>query len=149
MPQHKKNKPVPQYRWAVILVGIGFIALVMLLFMTYSPVGIFSEPGSASTVGDFVLICIALCPMLICGFVLYALLVVTIYGINIVERSSRTQLQKAKRATRTVADKTGTVADNLSERSISIGSRLAWLDRVFKRHEDGDSTAAEEVESHE
>ena len=149
MPQDKKNKPVPQYRWAVILAGIGFVALVMLLFMTYSPIGIFSEPGSASSVGDFVLICIALCPMLICGFALYALLVVTIYGINIVERSSRTQLQKAKRATRNVADKTNTVTNNLNERSIGIGTRLAWLDRVFKRQEDGDSTATEEKESHE
>ena len=78
--------------------------------------------------------------MLICGFALYAILLAAIYGVNVVERSSRRQLQKARRATRTVADKTNATADNINQRSINIGTKMAALDHVFTRAEEKEET---------
>jgi hypothetical protein len=141
MPQQKKTtKPATLPRWPVVLAGVGITALVLLLFLSPSPIGLFAQPGSSSSVSNIFLICLVLCPMLICGFALYAILLAAIYGVNVVERSSRRQLQKARRATRTVADKTNATADNINQRSINIGTKMAALDHVFTRAEEKEET---------
>ncbi|MFW5691368.1 MAG: hypothetical protein ACOCXZ_02595 [Chloroflexota bacterium] len=131
-PPRRTQKPVRFSRVVLplVLIAAGLLALLLLLVLSFSPTGL-QEPGQVSIISNLFLICLALCPVMLCLFPLYVILMVGVYGINRAERGGRHSLRRARRVSRRAADATASVSDRLSQRSIDIGTRLAYLDRAF------------------
>lgn len=118
-----------RYTLAILFVGVGFAALIAIPALLRSS-------GQTRIIGDVALICFALLPMLVCGFALYAVLLAAIYGINMVERGGRGHLRGVRRRTYRVSQQASETGQQISQRSIEIGTRLSSLDHVFERSDE-------------
>jgi hypothetical protein len=128
------RKPFWRIAWPVVLAGVlivGGVSLFGLLSL--------EEPGQVSIVGDILIICFALCPLALCGFVLYMVLAVAAFGIGRVERGTRKQLRKAQRATSQFAQTAQEKSHDLNKKSIDLGSRFAGFDHVFDTQKESDT----------
>lgn len=118
-----------RYMLAIALVGAGFAALIAIPALLRSP-------AQTRIIGDVALICFGLLPLLICGFAFYAVLMAAIFGINTLERGGRGGLRGVRRRTYRLSQQADETGEQISRRSIDIGSRLSSLDRIFERSDE-------------
>jgi uncharacterized membrane protein len=132
-PKAAPEMPAPSPFWKVIapvvLAGLVIVAAVVGMILIMAGNG--TEQAQLSIIGDVMLICFGLCPLLLCSTVFYAIIVASIYGVNRLHRTTKKTLQRAETATGTLADKTAQAADTLSRKSISISAGTAFLDRML------------------
>jgi membrane protein implicated in regulation of membrane protease activity len=136
-PKAAPEMPAPSQFWKVaapvVLAGVLIIGAVIGMVLAMAENG--TEQAQVSIVGDVMLICFGLCPLLLCSTLFYAIVVASIYGVNRLHRVTRQSLHRAETATGTLADKTASVADNLNRKSISISAGTAFLDHMLDQPE--------------
>jgi hypothetical protein len=124
----------------LVLTGGGLLLLVLLLVVSFSPIAL-GRPDRVSIIGDVVLICLGLIPVMICLFPLYLLLMAGIYWTNRLEQGGRAGLQKAHDATQRMAQTTNERTTALNQRSINWATRFSHLGTFFyKSRTEGEKT---------
>lgn len=116
----------------VVLAGIAILAVVLLLVLSFSPFSL-SHPGQVSIISDLILILLALCPLVLCLLPLYLLLMAGIYYTNVGTRTGREGLRTAGENLSKVYDRVEETEKRFASKTIGIGSRLAFLSRIFDR----------------
>ncbi len=124
-----------QYRQYVL----GMAVLGVLMLMGVVAMAWVRAPEQTNIISNVILICLGVLPMMLCSFILYAVLVAAIFGINTVERSGRRGLQGVSKQTRKVAEQAARTGHKMSRHSIDIGTRLSGLDHVFNHSDDEDT----------
>jgi hypothetical protein len=130
--QTPNKRPDRMMQWIMLITfAVGLLIPIFVLFLTIPGLPLYlGDKGRVSILADVLLICFALCPMILCLFPIYLLLMVSIYGLELVYRMTSKPLGRAREITQTVADKTAESADNISRKSIEISARFAFFDRL-------------------
>lgn len=133
-----EDRPVrfSQVMRPVGLVGLMLLAALLLLVLSFSPIGL-KQPGQVSIIANVLLICFTLLPLLICNFVLYMVLMMVIYGVNVLERSGRNGLRSVQQRTDSMAQRASEATQKIGQRSVGLGSRLAYLGTFFDQKSPG------------
>ena len=136
-PKAAPEMPTPSAFWKVVapvvLAGVVIIGMVVGMVLKMAENG--TEQAQVSIVGDVMLICFGLCPLLLCSTLFYAIIVAAIYGVNWLHRTTKRTMQRAETATGSLADKTAVAADQLNRKSIGISAGSAFLDRMLDQPE--------------
>ncbi len=98
-----------------------------------------------SIMADFALMCFGLVPMMICCGIIYFALFAGIYLMNSAQRKSANGLRKVQGLSRDMVDKTGEYGDKISQQSIKLNSRFAFLQPILgifdpPKEKDGETT---------
>ena len=126
----------------VMLLVVLMAVFIAALVLPGSPIQL-NGAGEFSIVANFVLVCFALLPTVLCLFIVYAMLVATVWFMNVSHNWSAKQLRQVQQVTRTTADKTAEYSDKLNKQSIEVNSRLAFLEpllRLFDKPEKPDES---------
>lgn len=126
----------------VVLAGILIAAAAIVMTVLLSANG--AEPERVSIIGDLLLICFGLCPLVLCSGIIYALLVASIYGVNRMHMRTERTLRRARTMTRALADKTATMSDTIGQKSIDASAQFAILDQWLDNPVSGTSETEEE-----
>jgi hypothetical protein len=110
---------LPMLGGGLLLVGLLVAALLLPL------------RSQVSLVADLLLTIFVLCPMVLCLFPVYIVLMVLAFGMNKLHDAGARQLERAEKLSHSVATKTITAADSLSRKSIIINSAFAPLNRIW------------------
>jgi hypothetical protein len=105
-----------------LLIMAGVVAVVALL------VADGDGPEQVSIASNVMLICFVLCPMLLCSTGFYVVLVLVSYSLKKLNRGTQQALIQAEGKTRKLVDKTQAAADSVSQKTIAVSARLAYLD---------------------
>ncbi len=127
----KQGKPEFSRRrlWMIALpVLLAFIIIMAFVVGVVVP----RSSPQISILADLILICFTLLPVVICLSPLYLILMAGAFGMNSVIDKTEKLLVRGKTASQTARNRTITAADQLNRRSIGIGTRLAFLDRIFE-----------------
>lgn len=133
--QHRR-----QMRRAVLLPMV-IIALVNLLFILALIIPgstvYMSKPSQFAIVSDVVLVCIALCPLVLCTFPLCVILMAGVFGMGKAHSGSSRGLRTVQVKSQAFSQRVAKVADSFNRKSIDFNVRFAFLDRlfsIFNRH---------------
>ncbi len=121
-------------RWLVLPavgIGLGFIVLVLALVLPFSPIWLRQE-AQVSIIANWMMTCCVLLPIMLCGFLVYVVLMASTFGMNMVHRMTAGGMRKVQTTSRTIADKTASAADNINRKSIGFNTRFAFLDSLLK-----------------
>lgn len=140
-PQHKDGRTLHQRetRWQIILPFIGGVLVVAAVF---GSMAFMNDPFAmqrVSVVANCLVSALILCPMVICMFPVYLLMVVMIYGLNKLHHGTEAPLQRLENMTENLAQRVTTVTQNVNQRVVNANVRLAplmqWLS-IFNSQED-------------
>jgi hypothetical protein len=136
-PRSKNPPPAPPRDRAtritlllLLLVGVGVIVLALALSLPGSPLFIGGE-GQVYILGNFLLICFALCPLILCLFPLYLLLMLSIFGVNRLHGKTAHGMERARAAAHDLAERAADATEAVSRRSIALNARLTFFTRLI------------------
>ncbi|MBC7869605.1 MAG: hypothetical protein H7Y09_02095 [Chitinophagaceae bacterium] len=138
-PEIKKLDSIKHHRrqtlrWLVLPavgIGAGFILLVLALVLPFSPIRL-RQDAQVSIIANWMMMCCVLLPIMLCGFLVYVVLMAATFGMNWVHGMTAGGMRKVQTTSRTIADKTASAADNLNRKSIGFNTRFAFLDSLLK-----------------
>jgi len=110
----------------VILAGMSILLVVAGVLRAVSTNAAGSE--QLSIIGNVMLTCFVLCPLVLCTTIVYLLLLAVILGLNKVNGTAQKSCQLVGQQTRKLADQTDAVADTLNRKSIDFSARFAFLE---------------------
>lgn len=115
-----------QTRLGIYLPFAGGILLLVLLMV------IAANQGGAriAVIGDIMLTLFLLCPLVICMFPIYLLVVFVVVGMNRAHDKTAQVLTRAEDLTVKLRDRTYSVTDRAARASINLNSRFAFIDRL-------------------
>jgi hypothetical protein len=114
--------------FAPTAVGVLLVVILLLLLVPRSP-------AEVSIVGDIMMICFVICPILLCLLPLYIILAVGIFYINKLNNYTGSKLGAVTRATQRFKDTTKRVTEDLGRRTIGWRSRFAIMEDIIKEDE--------------
>jgi hypothetical protein len=157
-PRSQNPPPAPPRDRAIritllllVVVGIGVIVLALALSLPGSPLFIGGE-GQVYILGNFLLICFALCPLVLCLFPLYLLLMLSIFGVNRLHGKTAQGMERARTAAHHLADHAANATEAVNRRSIALNTRLTFFTRLinlFDRSAVGESKRGKESDESE
>lgn len=123
----------------IILPFMGGVAVLAAVFgiaaMMRDPLAM----QRVSVIADCMFSALMLCPMVICMFPLYLLMVVAIYGLNKLHQGTESPLQRLENLTETIMQRVDGFTQNVNQRVVNANVRLAplmhWLS-FFNTQED-------------
>lgn len=114
-----------------VLIVILFIVLVVSALSSISAADANGVAPQLSIIADVVVICTVFLPLIICLAIPYMLIMLAIFGVSRLHYLTERGLDTGLNLTRRAADVTNKTADELSQRSIAISTRFAFLDRII------------------
>lgn len=126
-------------RFSVIILPVTLTAIAIPIILILLAIG--SSPFSIgrdgiSIISGLLTVCCFLVPLLFCFAPLYILLMAAIYGVNRLENSTESQLERVHNLTTNMAEKTASIGENIAKKSIGISSRFAYFNRLFNAFEE-------------
>ena len=110
----------------IMVVGLVLVAIPgWLLAMAWSDG---EAKAQLSIVGNLMLICFVICPMVLCFGGVYAVVLVVGYGVHKTHHFTQRTLQSAEQKTRQLADKTQEMAEIMNQKSLGVGDRLSFME---------------------
>jgi len=122
-------------RYAMRAPFIGGVLIVALLLLLLIP----RTPAQISIVGDCMMICFVLLPLLICLLPVYIVLAVSVFYTGKLNTYTGNKLHVITTATRRAADTAAQYGDRLSERSIGLRARFAILNEIINTRPEGEN----------
>lgn len=119
------------------------LLIVALLFVAVSPVALAEPNDQASIISTIMLFCVALCPMFLCLFVVYAGLIAALYYAGRANQGAASLLRKSHVISRDTTDRANEAADKANAWSIRLVTsfeRVSPLLRIFDRPKDDNNT---------
>lgn len=117
-----------QTRLAIYLPFAGGVLLLVILMVIAANQG----GDRIATIGNFMLTLFVLCPLVICMFPLYLLMVLMVVGMNRAHTKTAGVLARAEDLTVKLRDRTYSLTDRAARTSINFNSRFAFLDKLSK-----------------
>lgn len=106
----------------LVIIVLLAVMLATLLPLKWSQIGI---------VSNVLVMCMALCPMVLCLFLVYVALVFAVVGMGKTHGASSRQLRRVQQMTRKMSARMASLGERLGKMSIGFSARLAFLDRLF------------------
>ena len=113
-------------RRLIMLPFLGGIALIVLLVAI---AGLLPDQRQTSLIADFFMI-LVLCPVVLCVFPIYLLMVIAIYGMGRLNQGITKPILRLERLTANVRGRTHNVAEQVGKASITLNARLASIDKT-------------------
>lgn len=138
-PEVKQLTSVKQHRRTVrrqmilpiIIVGVLILLFLIALVIPASPLYLAETEDQISIVSNLMISVFVLCPMVLCLWLFFVILVFMSVGLHKSQGFTAKQMRRVQLASRNLADKTATNADNVSKRSIGVTARFAFFNRIF------------------
>ncbi len=139
--RHETGKTIHQRetRWQIVVPFLGGVAVIGAVFGIAAMMNDPFAMQRVSIVADCMFSAMILCPMVICMFPVYLLMVVMMYGMNKLHQGTEAPLQRLETMTETMAQRVETVTKDVNQRVVNANVRLAQLLRwlsVFNPQED-------------
>lgn len=115
--------------WVYIIlpmVGGGLLLILLLALALILPLR-----SQVSLVADLMLIIFVLCPLAVCMFPFYMLMVALVYGMNVLHRRAENPLDHLENLSQTMADRVTNVTDSVNKQAINLASRFAFFDVLW------------------
>ncbi|MDX1995729.1 MAG: hypothetical protein SF029_25320 [bacterium] len=119
-----------------IFIAVLIIVFVLSLVIPGSPFRL-REQVQVNIIANWMLMCFVLCPVVLCLFPIYVILMASTFGLNWLHNVSARNLRRAQTASRTIADRTANVSEDFSRRSANFNVRFAFIDaliNIFDRY---------------
>jgi hypothetical protein len=117
--------------WLPFVIGV-VIVLMLVVFAVLTP--------RVSVVANCLLTVLILCPAVLCFLPIYFVLVFAVSGMNSAYNSAARPLRGLERLSVRVLNRTVSLSDSLSRRSINFNARLAplsnWMEHAFDERKD-------------
>lgn len=114
---------------AFVLAGVLIVLVVIALAIPGSPIHIGGD-GQVAVLRDFLLILLVFCPLIICLFPIYMLLMLAVFAMEKGHRAATKGLGHARRMSRDVSEKATATADEINRRSIELNAKLTFAERL-------------------
>ncbi len=110
---------------ALVILAIG----VALVVAAYPFEG--QQSQQISIIGNTMLMCFVLLPMILCGAIVFLLFAAAGLGIRSLHNSAEGGVQRVGELTSTAAERAASAAESVSRRSIAFNARFAYFERLF------------------
>jgi len=105
----------------------GLLLLLILMIIAASQGG-----ARIAIIGDFFLTLFVLCPVVVCMFPIYLLMVLMVFGMNTAHDKTAALLTRIEGVTIKLRDRTYSITDRAARASINVNSRFAFIDKLSK-----------------
>lgn len=128
----RSKRPVRIWRIyaPVLLAALVIVAIGVALLVAASPFEA-TQTQQISIIGNIMLMCFVLLPMLLCGAVVFLLIAAAVVGINMLHDSAEGGVQRVGELTTQAAERAASAAESVSQRSIDLNARFAYFERLF------------------
>lgn len=114
-------------RREIVLPFLGGLLLIIVLMVVAFAAGRTPVSGVANTM----LTILILCPMALCLFPIYLVLIVALVGMNRAHNSVAKPLRRLELLTISMRERSYAIADRMARQSINLNARFAPLDRLL------------------
>lgn len=114
----------------VLLAGLAIVALGVALVVAAWPYEA-TQTQQISIIGNTMLMCFVLLPMILCGAVVFLLFAGAALGIRSLHNSAEGGMQRVSDLTHTAAERAASAAESVSRRSIDFNARFAHFERLL------------------
>lgn len=108
------------------MLGGGLLLVILLALALLLPMR-----AQVSLVADFMLIIFVLCPLVICTFPLFLLMVVLVYGMHVLHRRAENPLDHLEAFSRTMTGRVSDITNKVNAQVIDLASRFAFFDVIW------------------
>ncbi|MEO8612642.1 MAG: hypothetical protein ABI690_32410 [Chloroflexota bacterium] len=123
----KANHNFETVRWIVLpMIGVAALVLIGTIIVLLLP-----ERLQVSTISDWLLSVLFLCPMVVCLFPICLLLILAIVGINRAHQAVSKPLQRVETLSATIRDRTVQTADMVNRQTVNASVKFAFIDRLL------------------
>lgn len=122
----------------------GLLILVMLLIIALP-----SDPSWRTRVGlitDFITLIMIYCPLFICGFLVYALIVIGVFYANRLHDGTQKPLERAESIAAAFTDRVERTTESINERVVSASSRFAGWTTFMDFFDQPNSTSSNDAQ---
>lgn len=120
---HRRETWLQIYLW--MGVGVAIIAVCLGLAM------ILPQPIQVETVSNFMVTVLVLCPMAICVFPLYIVMVLLVMGMGKLHGKTAHWMGTAERLSQTMSERVAENGLHISERVINLSARFAVIEQLL------------------
>jgi len=117
----------------------GLLILIMLLIIALP-----SDPDWRTRVGlvtDFMMLIMIYCPLFICGFLVYAIIIVGVYYANRLHDGTQKPLERAENIVAAFTNRVERTTESINSRVVSASSRFAGWTKFMDFFDKPDSTS--------
>lgn len=137
-PDVKQLESVKRHRRQTLLwlalpmlgVSVGLIVLVMALVVPGSPIQL-RQAAQVGIIADWMLIWFVLCPVVLCLFPIFVVLMAAFWGTSWVHHGTSRGLRRVQVGSRSIAEKAAAAAEKINRGSIGLNARFAFLDQLL------------------
>ena len=115
-----------QTRWAIYLPFAGGLVLLLILMIVAANQG----GARIGVISDFFLTLFILCPLVLCMFPIYLLMVLMVVGMGRAHDKTAQGLTRIEDVTVKLRDRTYSLTDRAARASINVNSRFAFIDKL-------------------
>ena len=120
--------------WMRMPLFVGLFIVVLLLALLVP-----RTPSEVSIVGNCMMICFVLLPLLLCLIPVYIVLAVGVFYTHKLNNYTGSKINVLTKATRRAADTTAKYSNIAAKKSIGLRARFAFLNRIIYGDTNGDS----------
>lgn len=110
---------------------LPMVVALLVVLLGAAAVMLLPQRSQVSIIADWMMSVLVLCPVVICLFPVCVGLIVAIAAMNRLHDSAAKPLRRAEDWSRTLVDRTTKTTDIVNQRTVSVSSRFAFIDRLF------------------
>jgi hypothetical protein len=110
----------------VPMIGAGVIVLAGGVMTMLLP-----RRQQVTTLSDWVLTIVVLCPSVVCLFAICLILIVAVASMNKLHSMAAKPLTRLEDVSETMVERTSQATDSINEKTVDFGARFAFLDRIL------------------